>query len=664
MESANASRDDTLNRDLRAMVMARTTRLRAWLAALAYLIVWVALWHLVRQIDQATGLSLWSLPAGLSFAVLLEKGARALPLPIIASLLAGALVWPAAHWPYYGAISVLTALGYLVAIQTLRQSRRPRRHQPQWRFNDTRQMAAFLAAAAAGALFAALANVMLLKAAGILPPQAPSTLAVVSEWASEFVGIAAFAPLLLVFVAPLVRRFRKREALRPLRFFLSADPAAMLEVLAQGLLCILLLAVLFWIPQHLWRERPEPFIGLLVFPVLAWIVATHDIRGAVLSVFLYELGIAIMVAVFGSADLSLQYQIVMVAGVSALLIGAFSHENLTNTALFRDLAEISNDLLWEFDAGGHLRELRGRLAESLKIREVWLGMNWQDLIVQQEETETELLDAAIQRQEPFQQLVLCVRLPGRERLAWTRSSGLPLFDEEGEFVGYRGATVDISAQKQTEVLHKKAEALLQNYDQTLEAKVEAKVEERTRILAEVSLRNWRLANYDQLTSLPNRNLLFEHMRKGLQQARRQWRLLAILLVDLDGFKQVNDSAGHDAGDQLLQQVGIRLQQCVRSTDTAARLGGDEFAIVLQDLETPAAAAAVAQKVIDRLAEPFLLHLGKASITASVGIALYRPELPANLDLAMNLLRQADEAMYAAKRAGKNHWRFADQLGLE
>lgn len=664
MGSANSNRETRFNSELDAMVPGRKTRFRTGVAALAYLVAWVALWHLTQLIDRATGIPLWSPPAGLTFAVLLEKGARALPLPIIASLVAGALVWSEAHWPYYLAINLLTPLGYLVAIQVLRQSRPPRYRQSRWRFNDARQMAAYLAAAAVGALFAALVGVLLLKAAGMLSPQASLSLIVVRWWASDFLGIAAFAPLLLVFAAPLVRRFRKREPMRPLRFFRGTDPAALLEVLAQGLLCVLLLWVLFWIPQQLWGKRPDPFITLLVLPVLAWVVATHDIRGAVLSVFLYELGIVLVVGLFGSVDLALQYQIVMAAGVSALLVGAFSHEKLTNTALFRDLAELSNDLLWEFDAHGHLRELRGRLAEALKIRDFWLDMNWQDLIVQQEEAEAELLDAALQRREPFQQLVLCVRLPGRERLAWTRNSGLPLFDEEGKFVGYRGTTVDISDQKQTEALHRRAEELLQNYDQNLEAKVEAKVEERTRILAEVSLRNWRLANYDQLTSLPNRNLLFEHMRKGLQQARRQWRLLAILLVDLDGFKQVNDSAGHHAGDQLLQQVGVRLQQCVRSTDTAARLGGDEFAVLLQDLETPAAASAVAQKIIDRLAEPFLLNPGKATITASVGIALYRPELPANLDLAMNLLRQADEAMYAAKRAGKNHWRFAEQLGLE
>jgi len=311
-------------------------------------------------------------------------------------------------------------------------------------------------------------------------------------------------------------------------------------------------------------------------------------RGAVLAVFLCELGIVALVLSFGQTDLAFQYQIVMAAVVaSGLLTGAVSHERLTNTALFRDLAEISNDLLWEFDAAGNLCELRGHFAETTKPGDDPLGKNWRHYVISQErDTNLATLEAAIQQRHSFQQLVLRVRLPGQDRSAWTRNSGLPLFDEDGEFLGYRGTTADITDHKKAEALHKMAEALLRDYDQTLEAKVEAKVEERTRILAEVSLRNWRLANYDSLTSLPNRNLLFEHLRKGLQQARRQWRLLAVLLVDLDGFKQVNDTFGHDMGDELLRQVAMRLQQCVRAVDTAARLGGDEFTVVLSNLEHP------------------------------------------------------------------------------
>lgn len=636
------------------------------LAAVLYVAAWVALWYASRVLNLADGISLWYPPAGLTFALLLEYGWRALPLPIIASLLAGFSLWSWDQWPYYLAVNALTPLGYAATAGAMRHGGHGRERRDPWRFNDTRQVAAFLAAAAVGSLYAALVGTLLLKIAGVLSPQTPPVSAVLGWWIGDFVGIATFAPLLLIFVGPQARRFVGGEPLRPLRCLRPVDPSSARAILAQSLLSVTVLVGLFWAPYQLWRARPDPFAILLMLPILAWIVATHGIRGAVMTVFLYELGIVAMVVLFGSADLALQYQIVMVAVAAAgLLIGAVAHERLTSTALFRDLAEISNDLLWEFDARGRLRELRGKFVQSANPRDVRSGTRWRDLVVAQEQdTDLAALRGVIRQRRPFQQLVLRVRLPGQQHSIWTRNSGLPLFDEEGEFLGYRGATVDISAHKQAEALHRQAEALLRNYDRTVEAKVEAKVEERTRQLAEASLRNWRMANYDALTSLPNRNLLFEHLRKGLQQARRRWRLLAILLVDLDGFKQVNDTFGHDAGDELLRQVAIRLQQCVRATDTAARLGGDEFTVVLPDLEGADAAAAVAQKIIDRLAEPVPLGSASATVTASVGIALYRPELPANLDLAMNLLRQADAAMYAAKRAGKNAWRFAEQLGLE
>ncbi|MFZ1492099.1 MAG: GGDEF domain-containing protein, partial [Candidatus Competibacter denitrificans] len=269
---------------------------------------------------------------------------------------------------------------------------------------------------------------------------------------------------------------------------------------------------------------------------------------------------------------------------------------------------------------------------------------------------------ALAQRQPFRQQVLLMALPGRDQPIWTRNSGLPMFGVAGEFLGYRGTTTDISDHKTTQTLQKKTEALLQDYNQTLEAKIEAKVEERTRALAEASLRNWRLANYDTLTGLANRNLLFEHLRKGLQQSRRQWRLLAVLLVDLDGFKQVNDMHGHDAGDELLRQVAVRLRNSIRASDTPARLGGDEFILLLPDLERPEMAVTVAEKIITCVAEPISLGAMTVSVGASVGIAIYRPESPATLEVAMNLLRQADSAMYDAKRGGKNGWRFAEQPG--
>ena len=276
-------------------------------------------------------------------------------------------------------------------------------------------------------------------------------------------------------------------------------------------------------------------------------------------------------------------------------------------------------------------------------------MHWSEYVIPQEQgTDLAVLRGLIEQRRPFQQMVLRAYLPGRKQSVWTYNSGLPMLDEDGEFLGYRGTTTDITA-------HKRAEMLLRNYDRTLEAEVA----ERTRALTEFSKRNWQLANFDSLTTLPNRNLFFEHLRKGLQRARRQRRLLALFLVDLDGFKAVNDTFGHDQGDQLLRQIAERLRHCVRAADTVARLGGDEFTVILTDLEQVQGVVAVAQKIIARLAEPVPLGDASAMVTASIGIALYRPESPDSFEWAMTLLKHADQAMYAAKRAGKNTWQLAE-----
>lgn len=642
---------------------------RMVILALGYVAAWVGLWLLSNVLNLTAGVSLWYPPAGLTFAILLECGARALPLPVVASLIAGLTLWSWEQWPYYLMASLAPALGYLVATHALR-SRPGDFRRDRWRFNDPQRVATFLGVAAFGALFAALAGTGILHAAGMLPPTRSRLEIVLGWWVGDFVGVATIAPLVLILVAPPARRFGEGQPLRRPRSPSSPGPQPTRLVLLQMVFSMVLLVALFWAPNHFSHDgRPHPFITLLLLPVLTWIVATRGMRGTVLTVFLYELGIVAMVALLEPADSAFQYQIVMATVVaSGLLTGAVSNARLADITRFRDLAEVSNDLLWEFDAGGRLCDLRGRFPGATEPRGIQLGANWRDFIITQEQDDFAALKTAVGRRQPFQQLVLRLRLPGQERSVWTRNSGSPLCDDDGELLGYRGTTTDITAHKQAEALREKAEALMRDYDRTVEAKVEAKVkakvEERTRKLTEVSLRNWRMANFDSLTGMPNRNLLFEHLRKDLQQARRQWRLLAVLMVDLDGFKQVNDTLGHDMGDELLRHVAERLRQCVRATDTAARLGGDEFVIVLPDLGHPDAAAAVARKTIARLAEP--VPLGEASpvVTASVGIALYRPELPANLDQAMTLLRQADNAMYAAKRAGKNGWRFADELDLQ
>ena len=162
-----------------------------------------------------------------------------------------------------------------------------------------------------------------------------------------------------------------------------------------------------------------------------------------------------------------------------------------------------------------------------------------------------------------------------------------------------------------------------------------------------------LAHYDSLTGLPNRALLADRMRVAIKRAARQSIWLAVLFVDLDRFKPINDSLGHDIGDQLLKGVAERMQASVRSADTISRVGGDEFVILLSEIETTDDAARVAEKLIRGLSQPYAIEGHELLITASIGICIY----PENGKQSNALLRNADAAMYSAKEAGRNRYQF-------
>nr|WP_298168568.1 diguanylate cyclase [uncultured Pseudomonas sp.] len=159
------------------------------------------------------------------------------------------------------------------------------------------------------------------------------------------------------------------------------------------------------------------------------------------------------------------------------------------------------------------------------------------------------------------------------------------------------------------------------------------------------------ANYDPLTDLPNRSLFRERLELELRHSARTGLPLALLFIDLDDFKEVNDRLGHAAGDELLQQVGQRISSCVRDTDLAARLGGDEFTVILTDITQPPYVETLCQKMLTELGRPFMLKAGQAEISASIGITRY-PNDAATLD---ELVRNADTAMYQAKNAGRNRF---------
>jgi diguanylate cyclase (GGDEF)-like protein len=162
-----------------------------------------------------------------------------------------------------------------------------------------------------------------------------------------------------------------------------------------------------------------------------------------------------------------------------------------------------------------------------------------------------------------------------------------------------------------------------------------------------------LAYYDSLTSLPNRSMFSKLLNQAISLARRDRKQLAVLFVDLDRFKNINDTLGHDAGDLLLQEVGKRLQGCLRDSDTVARLGGDEFVILLPTMVDAADAGAVAHKVLSVTGKPFVALGQEFRVTASVGISTY----PGDGEDEQSLMKNADIAMYQAKEDGKNHFQF-------
>jgi diguanylate cyclase (GGDEF)-like protein/PAS domain S-box-containing protein len=169
---------------------------------------------------------------------------------------------------------------------------------------------------------------------------------------------------------------------------------------------------------------------------------------------------------------------------------------------------------------------------------------------------------------------------------------------------------------------------------------------------------WKYANYDLLTGLPNRRLFHDRLAQEIKKANRAEQQLALLFIDLDEFKQINDGFGHDKGDLLLVEAARRIGKCVRETDTVARLGGDEFTVILPDFGSGSVIERIVSSIILELSAPFMLEEGTGIVSASVGVALYPADAP---DVA-GLLKCADQAMYEAKKRGGNRFAYVPESG--
>jgi diguanylate cyclase (GGDEF)-like protein/PAS domain S-box-containing protein len=295
-------------------------------------------------------------------------------------------------------------------------------------------------------------------------------------------------------------------------------------------------------------------------------------------------------------------------------------ENLAESQKrFKQMAENIRDVFFLQDIDGHCvhyvspgyEEIWGRTCESLYAAP-W---SWADAIHPDDRAQALEKFTEGMKTGAFESEYRIVRLDGT--LRWIHVRGFPIRNVAGIVYRIAGIAQDVTEAR------------------------------------EMQVRLVHLAHYDPLTGLPNRTLCFDRLRQVLGQARRKNWMASFLFVDLDRFKNVNDTLGHLAGDELLRQVAARLKQCVRDEDTVARLGGDEFGVILSDLTRAGDASVVAQKAIEALAKPFDLGGYETFVTASIGIASF----PGDSEDPEALIKNADAAMFRAKLIGRNTYQF-------
>ena len=291
---------------------------------------------------------------------------------------------------------------------------------------------------------------------------------------------------------------------------------------------------------------------------------------------------------------------------------------------FRSLTELSSDWYWEQDTEFRFIDFVGNQQSHASAANAGFGQTrWEVLALNLTEADWAAHRKVLEAHQPFHNFEINRRNADGSEI-WVTISGIPIFDKDGKFSGYRGIGRDVTAQKST--------------DETIR----------------------RLAYYDSLTQLPNRQLFMERLGESVLVCRRRQDRSALLFVDLDGFKSLNDTKGHTVGDLLLRQVGDRLKCAVREIDTVARLGGDEFVVILNALNPNPPIAAiqartVGQKMLMALNEAYHLNDYDHLCTSSIGITLFSGN---DTDMEA-ILQRADLAMYQAKTDGRNQLRFFD-----
>lgn len=286
-------------------------------------------------------------------------------------------------------------------------------------------------------------------------------------------------------------------------------------------------------------------------------------------------------------------------------------------ARFRSLTELSSDWYWEQDAEQRfIRVATGNRERGLREEELLGRAPWETGFSVELDGGWDAYRALVAEGREWRDLVM-KRTARAGQEYYVSVSARPILDRAGRCTGYRGVAKEITEKR----------------------------------LADERIHY--LATHDALTGLPNRMMFNELITHAIQASRRYGRSFALLFIDLDGFKRINDSLGHEAGDALLKELALRFRHSVRGSDVVARLGGDEFVVIASELENPAQAGTVAQKLLEAACAPVVLRGLSCHVSASIGLALY----PQDGTDEQALLTRADGAMYLAKEGGKNAFRF-------
>jgi diguanylate cyclase (GGDEF)-like protein len=560
------------------------------------------------------------LPVALSLALLLCGGMRYVPLVYVSSLVAAVVNYHRPLFSWCGIPGVTALYAWYVGAAAILRGRL--RIDPK--LASLRDVGRYVLTLLIADTFNAIVGMLTLLGDGLLH-RSDAIRAMVDWWASDAIAIITVTPFLLIFVAPWVGSWLKAEA--DIRSFLPLQPhlsrPEILEMAAQW--GSVLLAI--WLVFGFTPAIPYQPLYLLFIPVI-WVAVRRGQPGGALTTFAITFGMTFGAWVTRAERGSLpRLQLAMLAlGVTGLCVGAMVTERKRaeralqrSEAGLKEAQRVARLGSWTMDPKTEQTTWTDELYRMLGFdsslppplfleqERIFTPDSWIRLTTE--------FDKTLRTGVPYELELETVRPDGSK--GWILVRGEPQRNAKGTITGMSGVAQDITDRKVTE--------------------------QRVQFLA----------YYDALTGLPNRTLLRDRLAKALAGARRQNDRVALLFLDLDRFKIINDSLGHSVGDLLLQEVAGRLKKWAREHDTVARVGGDEFLIVLSAIKDIADAAVAAERIVGAMTSEFVVQGHSLNIRCSLGISIF-PEHGMDGE---TLIKNADAAMYSAKESGRNMFRF-------